>query len=181
MKHLLVAVAVFFVGTGILLAQAPTAPAQAPAAPAVQQQAPAAPAAPATPAAPAVQQQAPAAPATPAAPAMKAPAAKPAKSTIDMVRGEVVSVDATANTITIKTKSGKSDTLNVDEKTKIEKAKKEIALSEVSAGDKVMIAFKVVDSKKIVKTIKISSKSGAKKAAAPATPAAPVAPAAPAK
>ena len=49
------------------------------------------------------------------------PTTAPAKKSVSLLRGEVVSVDATANTITITDKSGKSEILNVDAKVKIKK------------------------------------------------------------
>jgi 2-oxoglutarate dehydrogenase E2 component (dihydrolipoamide succinyltransferase) len=99
------------------------------------------------------------APATPApaAPATPAPAAKPATTAapktaapkLKTVMGEVVSVDATAKTVTVKhTVSGKSEdmTFGAGEKASA-------ALGTLKAGDHVRVAYAEVDGKPVASTI----------------------------
>ena len=92
------------------------------------------------------------APATPATPAAK-PAATTAPKTVapklKTVMGEVVSVDATAKTITVKhTVSGKSEdmTFGAGEKAAA-------ALGTLKAGDHVRVAYADVDGKPMASTI----------------------------
>ncbi|MFH0775181.1 MAG: hypothetical protein V2A53_06815 [bacterium] len=80
---------------------------------------------------------------------------KKAVKTVSRLSREVVSVDATANTITVKNKAGKVETLNVAPKAKIKKAGKIITLSEVSAGDKVTIAYKTEAGQKVAVSISV--------------------------
>lgn len=54
----------------------------------------------------------------------------------------VVSVDAAANTITVKDKDGDEQTLSLTEKTKIKKGKETIALADLSSGQKVTLKLK---------------------------------------
>ena len=94
----------------------------------------------------------------PAAPAASAtPAAKPATTTapktvapkLKTVLGEVVSVDATAKTVTVKhTVSGKSEdmTFGAGEKAAA-------ALGKLKAGDHVRVAYADVDGKPVASTI----------------------------
>src|ERR1035437_2819609 len=77
----------------------------------------------------------------PAAPT--AAATTPAKQTKTSIRtGEVVSVDAAANQLVLKSSEEKAENtaFDVTAKTNIRKAKKEIALSDIVAGDKVIVA-----------------------------------------
>jgi Cu/Ag efflux protein CusF len=78
-----------------------------------------------------------------------------AKKEVSLLRGDVVSIDADANTITVTDKSGKSERLNVGAKVKI---LKELTLSEVSAGDKVTISYKTKAGQKTVTAIKVKAK-----------------------
>lgn len=87
--------------------------------------------------------------------AQGSPTTAPAKKQVSLLRGEVVSVDVDANTITVTDKSGKSETLNVDAKVKI---KKELTLSEVSAGDKVTVSYKTKAGQKTVTAISVKVK-----------------------
>ena len=87
--------------------------------------------------------------------AVGSPTTTPAKKQVSLLRGDVVSIDAEANTITVTDKSGKSETLNVDAKVKI---LKELTLSEVSAGDKVTVSYKTKAGKKTVTAIKVKAK-----------------------
>lgn len=100
---------------------------------------------------------APAPSAAPVAPAATTPAAKPAATTapktvapkLHTVMGEVVSVDATAKTITLKhTVNGKSEdkTFGAGEKAAAE-------LGTLKAGDHVRVAYAEVDGKPMASTI----------------------------
>jgi len=100
---------------------------------------------------------APAAPATPATPAVK-PATTTAPKTVapklKFVNGEVVSVDATAKTLTVKhTVSGKSEdmTFGAGEKAAA-------ALGTLKAGDHVRVAYADVDGKPTASSIRVVKK-----------------------
>jgi len=125
-------------------------------------------------------------PAATAAPAIAAPAATPATTPAkppvktSVTLGDVVSVDATANQIVVKTEGkGQNITFDVTAKTNIRKAGKEAALSEIAAGDNVIVAFKKKDDKRTatsnrVRNPKVSMPASTPVPAAPSTPAAPV-------
>lgn len=122
-------------------------------------------------------------PATPAAPAK--PLAPVKKAVTPTLVGEVVSVDATASQIVIKDAKDITQTVSVDAKAKLTKAGKAIQLSEIAAGNKVVVGYKTEADKKIAISIKVvvpkPAKHAATKPAAPAKPATPAQPAAPAK
>ena len=80
---------------------------------------------------------APAATTAAAAPAPKAKVEKPAGM---HARGEVVSVDAVANTLTVKGKKA-DETFTVAATAKIKKGKTEIKLGDIMAGDKVSVTY----------------------------------------
>jgi len=69
--------------------------------------------------------------------------------------GEIVSFDSTASTITVKEKSGKSETFKIDPKAIVKKAGKAITLKDLSAGEKVIIAYKAEAGEKIATRISI--------------------------
>jgi hypothetical protein len=108
-----------------------------------------------------------AAQATPAA----TPAAPAKHSKTSIISGAVVSVDATAKQIVVKGSEGKMDsiTFDVSDDANIRKAGKEIALTDIAAGDRVMVAFKHKDDKRVATSIKVRTP----KPAAPAAPATP--------
>jgi Cu/Ag efflux protein CusF len=92
---------------------------------------------------------APAAPATPAAKPAATAAPKMAAPKLHTMTGEVVSVDATAKTLTVKhTVSGKSEdmTFGAGEKAAA-------ALGTLKAGDHVRVAYAEVDGKPMASTI----------------------------
>ena len=103
--------------------------------------------------------------------------AAPVKHTkTSIISGAVVSVDATAKQIVVKNSEGKMAdlTFDVSDQTNIKKAGKDIALSDIAAGDKVMVAFKHKDDKRMATSIKVRVPKAAKTdapAVAPATPA----------
>ena len=72
-----------------------------------------------------------------AAPTAKVKAEKPAAM---HARGEVVSVDAVANTLTVKGKKA-DETFTVAATAKIKKGKTEIKLGDILAGDKVSVTY----------------------------------------
>jgi hypothetical protein len=92
--------------------------------------------------------------------------------------GTVVSVDAVANTIIVKTKKAE-DTISVDTTTKITSGKAKVALGDIKTDANVTVKYKVVEGKKVA--VSINEKAAAagkakKEAAAPAAePAAPAA------
>jgi pyruvate dehydrogenase E2 component (dihydrolipoamide acetyltransferase) len=113
-----------------------------------------------------------------AAPAKAAPAKKEAVKT---VAGTIVSVDAIANTVIIKTKKAE-DTLTVNDKTVIKAGGKVVALADLKAETKVGASYKMEEGKMVA--VKISEKPVApakvKAAPAPAAAAPAAEPAAPA-
>ncbi len=77
------------------------------------------------------------------------------------LRGEIVSVDTTANTITVK-KSGKDETLAIDPNAMVKKAGKAITLKDLSPNEKVDLRYKTEAGKKIVTRINLVVSSPAK-------------------
>jgi hypothetical protein len=81
------------------------------------------------------------------------PAVSVKQPALPRIVGEVVSVDATANTITVKDKSGKSETLTLGPKVVVRKAGKTITFADVSAGDRVSVRYRTEADKKIATSI----------------------------
>lgn len=106
--------------------------------------------------------------ATPAATTTRTAPAKPHMKT-SLISGAVVSVDVAAKQLVVKNSEGKMDnvTFDVSDHANIRKMGKEIALTDIAAGDKVMVAFIHKDDKRIATSIKVRAPK-----AAPATPAA---------
>ena len=73
------------------------------------------------------------------------------------IEGEVVSVDTAANTITLKSKEGKTEILDISKVTVIRKADKTIQLAEVSAGNKIMASCKMDGTRKYAVSINVKS------------------------
>jgi hypothetical protein len=96
------------------------------------------------------------------------PAAAAVKADLK-ISGIVVSVDAVANTLTIK--SGKKDeTVSVTAETKIMSAGKTITLADLKADEKVVVGYKTEEGKMVADHIKVVPAAAAKKAeTAPAT------------
>ena len=67
--------------------------------------------------------------------------------------GEIVSVDVTAKTVTVKDQSGKSETYNSDAIVMIKKLGKTITLTDLTAGNKVTLYYTTAADKKIVTSI----------------------------
>ena len=96
--------------------------------------------------------------------AAAAPAVKPARH---QVTGNVVSVDAAANTVVVKGKKG-DVTVMVNDKTKIMSGKEKKTLADIKAGDKVMAKYTEADGKNTAVQIEIRPATTVKQPAAPA-------------
>jgi len=99
----------------------------------------------------------------------KAPAkkAKKKKAAAKSLSGTVVSIDAEAKTIVLTVKKKKvesQETVSLDENTKIKKAKNDIALADIVAGDKVNVRYTVKDGAKVAKSVTVRVKAASKKA-----------------
>jgi len=117
-----------------------------------------------------------AAPVTPSEPAKSATSAAPGKeATMPRIAGEVVSLDTTANTITVKDKSGKSETLTLDPKVVVRKAGKTITLADVSAGDRVNVRYRTEAEKKFATSIYVLRPTSVQAPTQPAKKAVPAA------
>jgi len=110
-----------------------------------------------------------------AAPSVAAGQSVPAMHTkTSIIGGTVVSVNAAAKQLVVKNSEGKMDdvTFDVGDKANIRKMGKEITLSDIVAGDKVMVAFKHKDDKRIATSIRVRApKPAAEAPTVPATPA----------
>jgi hypothetical protein len=96
-----------------------------------------------------------------AAPAKAEKAAKKEASSI--VKGTVVSVDAIANSIVVKTKKAE-ETISVETGAKIKSGKADVALGDIKADAKVSVTCKMVDGKKVATQI-VETPAAAPKAA----------------
>ncbi len=76
----------------------------------------------------------------------------PAVVKVKRISGEVIAVDATAGTLTVKSKK-KEVSLSADNKAVVKKGKETKALADVMVGDKVLVKYKEVEGKNIVKSI----------------------------
>ena len=108
-------------------------------------------------------------------------AEKAKKAAKKQVTGEVTAVDAKANTLTVKGKSG-DVTVSTDDKTKVTAGKDKKTLADVKVGDKVEVKYTEADGKNTASHVSIKA-APAKKAekAAPAPAKAAPAEKAPAK
>ena len=84
-----------------------------------------------------------------------AKAEKAKKPSVPSISGEVVSVDATSNTIVIKTKNGEEKKFEVNSETKITMEKKPMALQDLKAGEKVGVKYSETEGKMVAKSIKV--------------------------
>ncbi len=81
---------------------------------------------------------------------------KVVKESVFKLQGKVVSVDTTANTITVSVK--KTDTVvDTDTNTKIKIGKDVKTLADIKAGDTAVIKYKNADSKKLALSINIAA------------------------
>jgi hypothetical protein len=106
-------------------------------------------------------QTAPAQPTKTEHPIKEAPAAKMMMA----LTGEIVSVDTAAQTITVKHKSGKTETLKVDSKVTVRKSGKTISLKDLSAGENVGISCTMAAGEKVVSRITVKTPPEKKEAA----------------
>ncbi|MGB8658532.1 MAG: hypothetical protein WCE90_12235 [Candidatus Zixiibacteriota bacterium] len=113
-------------------------------------------------------QTAPAQPTKTEHPTKGAPAAK-----MMALTGEIVSVDTAAQTITVKHKSGKTETLKVDSKVTVRKSGKTISLKDLSAGENVGISCTTAAGEKVVSRITVKTPPEKKEAATKKEEAAP--------
>lgn len=81
---------------------------------------------------------------------------KQLNKTISKVIGEVVSIDATANTITLKKKSGENETLSIDPKVVVKKSGKICSLSDITVGERIVVSYQKEGDKKVAKVILVS-------------------------
>ncbi len=94
--------------------------------------------------------------------AQEAKAPPKSKMAVIMVKGEVTSVDAAGNTVTVKGKD-KEIKLNVTDKTKIMAGKEKKGLADIKVGDKVAARAMEEDGKTVAKAIRIKGESKAEK------------------
>jgi len=76
------------------------------------------------------------------------------------VKGEVASVDTSANTLTVKEKD-KEVTLNVTDKTRVMFGKERKGLADIKAGDKITAWTVLKEGKTIAKSIRVSTSQAA--------------------
>ncbi len=77
-----------------------------------------------------------------------------AKTKIHSVTGEVTAVDASAKTVTLKTRKGEV-VVSVADKTSIKEGRKKKSLEDVKAGDKVTVRYTEADGKMTARSIAI--------------------------
>ncbi len=70
-----------------------------------------------------------------------------------VLSGEILSIDTTTSTITVKDKSGKGETFKIDPKATFRKAGKTATLKNFSTGEKVSISYKTEAAEKIATRI----------------------------
>lgn len=103
---------------------------------------------------------------------------KKAPAKMKQVTGEVVAVNATAMTLTVKGKKGDVD-LTADDKTTVKVGKEKKAIADVKVGDKVTVKYAEMEGKNVAKSIIVSAapakkemkKEEKKEPAKPAAPA----------
>lgn len=101
-----------------------------------------------------------------AAPTVKEAAAPAMKPAHHQVTGDVVSVDAAANTVVVKGKKG-DVTVMVNDKTKIMSGKEKKTLADIKAGERAMVKYTEADGKNTAVHIEFIPASAVKKQAAP--------------
>jgi hypothetical protein len=77
---------------------------------------------------------------------------KEAPAIVKQVSGEVVTVDATAGTLTVKSKK-KEVVLSTSDKTVVKIGKEKKALADVMVGDKVKAKYTEIDGKNVAKSV----------------------------
>jgi hypothetical protein len=99
--------------------------------------------------------------------AEKKEAAPAVKTAYHHITGDVVSVDAAANTIVVKEKKG-DITVMVNDKTVIMSGKDKKTLADIKAGEVATVKYTEADGKKTAAHVEIKPAHAAKKPAAPA-------------
>jgi hypothetical protein len=92
------------------------------------------------------------------------PPAKPVAVKALKVVGSIVSVDAIANSLIVKTAKAE-DTLSVETGAKILSANKAITLADLKTGEKVVVFYKTEEGKKVAVEVKVAPPAAEKKAA----------------
>jgi hypothetical protein len=80
---------------------------------------------------------------------------KTKKEVTTVVKGTVVSVDAIANSIVVKTKKGE-ETISVEAGAKIKSGKADLALGDIKADSKVAVSCKMIDGKQVATQIVVA-------------------------
>jgi Cu/Ag efflux protein CusF len=93
----------------------------------------------------------------------KAVQAKP-RTDPPKLRGTVNSIDAKANTVTVKTKDGRTGILNVIAKTKIRKLGQAIAIKDIFEGDNISAVYRTSSGKMTATVINVKAVYPAKRA-----------------
>lgn len=99
------------------------------------------------------------------------------KVKIKQYTGEVVTIDATAKSLTVKGKKAEI-VFTADEKTTVKVGKEKKSLTDVKIGDKVVVKYSEVDGKNLVRSIEVKPEKTEKKGPESAKPAEPAKPAA---
>ncbi len=79
---------------------------------------------------------------------------KKAMVKVKRISGDVVAVDATAGTLTVKSKTQKVS-LSTDDKTVVTMGKEKKTFGDVKAGDKVTVKYKEVEGNNVAKSIAV--------------------------
>lgn len=77
-----------------------------------------------------------------------------AETKIEEIVGKIVSIDITANMLTIETKQGEMS-FSINEKTQITMGRKEKYLADLKVGDKVKVHYTVVEGKELAERIMV--------------------------
>ncbi len=85
------------------------------------------------------------------------------KARMTFIYGTVTAVDATANTLTVKTKKGEVS-VDVAAKAWMREGRKKITLADVKAGNRVHVGYTTVNGKKVAKHVYVYVAKKAKKA-----------------
>ncbi|MBF0558623.1 MAG: TOBE domain-containing protein [Nitrospirae bacterium] len=89
------------------------------------------------------------------------------KIKIKMITGDVVTVDATVKTLTVKGKKAEV-VISVDDKTAVKIDKEKKSLADVNVGDRVTVKYAETEGKTIARSIEIKTPKTGKKGVEPA-------------
>jgi hypothetical protein len=98
------------------------------------------------------------------------------KVKVKLITGEVVTVDVTVKTLTVKGKKAEVVIIG-DDKTIVKMDKEKKTLSDINVGDRVTVKYAQTEGKNIARTIEIKTAKAEKKGAEPAKQAEPAKPA----